>query len=210
MSFLKSTIGSAFKLLIASAIIVVLCFIGARLALSYMIHETKQRWNDAAAFTHLYGKKAGDPALDALVSRHMAGDTGATHTLMNKALVEGKPSQQINLLWEAVERASDPQLYDLLAKHQQMLNQTDATSLMSNKAKKMLMASVESARLKLYPTLTPALRESLAKCYERLGDRYEGITGNALRVYDDYRAKRTCDITLPMVAHQNVKDGERP
>lgn len=203
MSFLKSAFLPAFKLIIASAILVVLCLIGMRLALNYMIHETKQRWNDAAAFTHLYGKKAGDPALDALVARHMAGDTSATQTLMNKAMVEGKLSQQVDLLWEAVERAPDPQLYDLLAKHQNMLSHSDATSLMSGKAKKLFTASLENARIKLYPGLTPALRESLANCYERFSERYTGITGSALRVYDEYRVKRTCDITLPLAAHQN-------
>ncbi|WP_410951160.1 hypothetical protein [Pseudomonas sp. S1(2024)] len=196
MSFLKSAIGSAFKILIASAIVLILFIIGARLAISYMIHEAKQRWNDAAAFTHLYGKKAGDPTLDALMARHLAGDTAATQTLMNKALAEGRMTQRMTLFWEAVERAPDPQLYDLLAKHQKWFHEPDPLALMEPSAKKAFLKTLGVVKAAALPTIAPAVRDSLSACYERFEARYGSAAGGFLRAYDNYRSKRSCAIEL--------------
>ncbi|MDT8925092.1 hypothetical protein RBE51_20080 [Pseudomonas taiwanensis] len=204
MSFLKSAVGSAFKILIAFAIVLILSIIGARLALSYMIHETKQRWNDAAAFTHLYGKKVGDPALDALVARHLAGDTAATQTLMNKALAEGRMTQRMTLFWEAVERAPDPQLYDLLAKHQKWFQEPESLALMEPSAKKVFLTALGTVKAAALPTIAPAVRTSLSVCYARFESRYEGTFGGLLRAYDGYRSKRSCEITLDAAPQSNA------
>lgn len=163
---------------------------------NYLLRAVEQRWDDAAQFTQLLGKKSGNPALDALVARHMAGDASATQTLMTKALTEGQLTQRMTLFWEAVERAPDPQLYDLLAKHQKWFQEPDSLALMEPSAKNAFLTALSAVKAAALPTIAPAVRTSLSACYDRFESRYEGAAGGLLRAYDDYRSKRSCEISL--------------
>jgi len=186
----------AVKRVLVLTVFVLLVVFGIKYFLHhYLLRAVEQRWDDAVQFTQLLGKKSGNPALDALVARHMAGDTVATQTLMTKALTEGQLTQRMTLFWEAVERAPDPQLYDLLAKHQKWFQEPDPLALMEPSAKKAFLTALGTVKAAALPTIAPAVRISLSGCYARFESRYEGTFGGLLRAYDGYRSKRSCEIS---------------
>jgi len=195
-NWLPSFACKAVKRVIVLTVFVLLVVFGIKYFLHhYLLRAVEQRWDDAVQFTQLLGKKSGNPALDALVARHMAGDTAATQTLMTKALTEGQLTQRMTLFWEAVERAPDPQLYDLLAKHQTWFQEPDSLALMEPSAKKVFLTALGTVKAAALPTIAPAVRTSLSVCYARFESRYEGSFGGLLRAYDGYRSKRSCDIS---------------
>jgi hypothetical protein len=167
---------------------------GTKLALHHMVAETKQRWDSATELYQLRGKQSGDAVLDALVARHMAGDTSATQVLMNKAMLDGQLFKRGSLLWEAVERASDPQLYDLLAQYKGIFQADRDLDLIEPGSKKAFVTVLNAIKAKVDPKLSEPMRKSLEACYERFDARYTGVLGGFVRAVDDYRNKRSCEI----------------